>query len=78
MKKSEIQVGKTYHNGKEGNRSYSSRQVLEISEKMRCPINGWTYPHGVKFKQIKGRYAGDIMAISFEAFAQWAKGEVRE
>lgn len=78
MKKNEIEVGVTYHNGKTGNRSYSSREVLEIGKRMQHPRYALTYPNGVRFKQIKGRYAGQEDVIGFDAFAAWAKGRVGE
>lgn len=78
MKKNEIEVGVTYHNGKTGNRSYSSRQVLEVGGRMSHPLYGVTYPDGVRFKQIKGRNSGEGGVMGFDAFAQWAKGRVGE
>lgn len=77
MKKSEIKVGVTYHNGKTGNRSYSSREVLEIG-RIANEKFGWVYPDGLRYKQVIGRYAGEEGIISFSAFAQWAKGRVGE
>ncbi|MEK3717933.1 hypothetical protein [Paenibacillus sp. FSL R7-0333] len=78
MKKADIQVGVTYHNGKTGNRSYSSREVLEIGERLRHPRFEWIYPYGVRFKQVKGAYAGEENVISMDSFSQWAKGRVGE
>jgi hypothetical protein len=66
----EIEVGKVYHNGKEGPRSYSARKVLAQNVK----YSGFN--DGVRFEQIEGRYKGEITVISMPSFASWAKGEV--
>lgn len=70
MRKDEIQVGKTYTNGK---KRESIRRVTKLIR------NDEYEPYFVYFIVIKGPYSGrgefDILAYSF---AKWAKAEVME
>ncbi|OMF76670.1 hypothetical protein [Paenibacillus glucanolyticus] len=77
MKPSLIQVGVTYHNGKEGPRSYSARKVLRTG----VPYSDWMYGFkndGIEYEQIAGKEKGKTFVLSLKSFAQWAKGEVKE
>lgn len=67
MKPAEIKVGKTYHNGKTGPRSFSARKVLETG------VRYSSFNDGVKFLQVEGRYKGETSIISMASFASWAK-----
>lgn len=71
MSPHEIEAGKTYHNGKEGPRSYSARKVIARDVKYS------SFNDGVRFEQIAGRYKGETSVISMPSFASWAKGEVQ-
>lgn len=71
MKPHEIEVGKIYHNGKEGPRSYSARKVVATN------VRYSSFTDGVKFMQVEGRYKGEESVISMPSFATWAKGEVQ-
>lgn len=77
MKKADIQVGVTYHNGKTGIRSYSARKVVELGVAYRDWMYGVMHD-GVKYEQIAGPYKGQICTINSKAFSQWAKGPVGE
>lgn len=77
MKKNEIEVGVTYHNGKTGNRSYSARKVIELGTTYRDWYQGILHD-GVTYEQIAGPYKGQTCTLSSKAFAAWAKGRVGE
>jgi hypothetical protein len=69
-----IQVGKSYHNGKEG-RSLSIRKVIaEGSQHLLYDGQGNT--DCLRYLQIKGKYSGQESNITRTSFAQWAKAEV--
>ncbi|MFD7521421.1 hypothetical protein [Paenibacillus chitinolyticus] len=73
MSPHEIEVGKTYHNGKDGPRSYSARKVLKLNVK-----GPWGIVDGVRYLQVKGPYSGEETVIRLSSFASWAKGEVTD
>jgi hypothetical protein len=70
MSPREIEVGKTYHNGKQGPRSYSARRVVALN------VRYSSFTDGIRFLQIAGRFKGEESVISMSSFATWAKGEV--
>lgn len=74
MKKSEIKVGVTYHNGKTG-RFYSERMVIaegpeyllyDVQEDHDC----------IRYRVVKGRDVGEEGNMTRTAFARWARGIV--
>lgn len=77
MKAAQIEIGKTYHNGKTGARSYSEREVLELSVPYLEAFTGIRWHNGVRYKQTAGRFKGETSVLSDTSFAKWAKGEVR-
>lgn len=73
MKKSDIQVGKIYSNGKQ-ERHYAERKVLEIKVDDAGILR-------VKYQHIRGYKHwcyDDITSCSIDGFAAWAKNEVGE
>ncbi|MEY9096327.1 hypothetical protein ABH899_004977, partial [Paenibacillus sp. RC84] len=54
MSPQDIEVGKTYHNGKEGPRSYSARKVMGIGVRWFEPFNGRMRHDGVEYMQVAG------------------------
>ncbi|MBU7320292.1 hypothetical protein [Paenibacillus oleatilyticus] len=70
MSPNEIEVGKTYHNGKQGPRSYSARKVTEIFDGREGKR--------ILFLQVSGRYKGTTETLSLHSFARWARGEVSQ
>lgn len=77
MKKTDIKIGVTYHNGKTGNRSYSARKVIELNVTYLDGMYGKLHD-GVKYEQTAGPYKGKTCTLSAKSFAVWAKGEVEE
>lgn len=75
MSPHEIEVGRTYHNGKEGPRSYSARKVIAVGVKT-TDWDGTEYSDGVRYEQVAGKYKGDKSVLRMGSFAKWAKGEV--
>lgn len=75
MKRNDIVIGKTYHNGKEG-RFYTERQVVEIKPQFKDDL--------VKFKTVKGvisdyeKYCCYKGQCDLKSFANWAKGVVEK
>ena len=65
MRKDEIQIGKTYTNGK---KREIIRQVVNFSDN----------PYYMHFKTIKGFAGNDYCAVLKTSFAKWAKSEVKE
>ncbi|MFS0841235.1 hypothetical protein [Paenibacillus sp. 1P03SA] len=78
MSPQEIEVGKTYHNGKEGPRSYSTRKVLDIGVRWFEPFNARMRHDGVEYRQVAGPGKGGVYILPMETIARWAKGEVIE
>lgn len=79
MKPQDIEVGLTYHNGKDGPRSFSSREVIEMGLPVQhANLSGTIDNSGVKYLQLKGPYSGQIFIIPLKSFASWAKGIVKE
>jgi hypothetical protein len=76
VKKQLIEVGKTYHNGKQG-RYYSTRKVIAAGREYVL-YNGQEDIDCLRYLQIKGRNSGREFNITRTSFAQWAKGEVKE
>lgn len=74
MSPKEIKVGKSYHNGKQGPRSYSERKVIAMNITTYWPGGG--IKDGVRYEQVAGMYKGQITVLSLASFASWAKGEV--
>jgi|GEM_PF-4565405 len=70
MSPNDIQVGKTYHNGKTG-KSRSVRQVTEQN------VSVWWDPRPMlRYEQLAGPYKGRPGFLCRESSAKWAKGEV--
>jgi len=74
MKKSEIQVGKTYHNGKEG-RWYGERQVIDAGAHLLL-YAGQRETDCIRYRVRRGPNLGGEGNMTRAAFAAWAKGEV--
>ena len=71
MRISEIQVGKTYTNGK---KRETIRKVTRIEFYGKT-----TDPFRVYFKVLKGPYTGQgVLYIFADSFARWALAEVKE
>ncbi|MMZ58387.1 hypothetical protein D1872_203670 [compost metagenome] len=78
MKATDLKIGVTYHNGKEGPRSYSARKILKMNAQYFEPFTGRTWYDGIEYEQVEGRYKGGKSVLSAVSFAKWAKGEVEE
>lgn len=78
MKAENLKIGVTYHNGKDGPRSYSVRRILRMKVQYLEPFTGLIFNDGVEYEQIAGRYKGNKGVLSATSFAKWAKGEVKE
>lgn len=77
MKKSEIEIGKSYSNGHpEGNRYRTVRKVLEIVYG-RAPLGD---SEGLNVRYLCTEGTRDVKdrewVITLQAFASWAKAEV--
>jgi hypothetical protein len=74
MKKSEIEIGKTYFSGS-GGRFETRRKVLEMGVRVTHLDGKNTQSDtGVRFRQVKGPYTGTESVIPLVSFATWAKG----
>lgn len=79
MKKSEIKVGNTYHNGKIG-RFYQERTVEKEGHEFLL-YAGQENADCIKYVTVKKgekTVAGPSGNMTRQAFAQWAKGQVGE
>ncbi|MFE4569976.1 hypothetical protein [Paenibacillus chitinolyticus] len=77
MSPHEIEVGKTYHNGKKDGR-YRSWKVLGTDVEMNDLSTGNTRDDGVVFKFIYGPFNNYVGTLSLESFAQLVEGEVTD
>lgn len=78
MKKSEIQVGKIYHNGKEG-RHYQERHIMDDGPQYKGYF-GQEDTDCVQYRVIrKGDKPvdGPIGTMTRQSMANWAAGEVQ-
>lgn len=76
MSPKEIEVGKAYHNGKVGPRSYSERKVLEMN--VTTHWNGGGRTDCVRYEQTAGAYKGKVNFLPINSFAKWARGTKEE
>lgn len=74
MKKSEIKVGKTYHNGKQG-RFYSEREVVAEGPEYVL-YRGQENMDCIRYITRKGVGIGNSGNMTRASFAAWAKGIV--
>lgn len=73
MKKGQIHVGKTYHNGKQG-RFYAERKVIAAGPEYIL-YSGQEDLDCLRYLQVKGNNQGVCSNTTRTSFANWAKGE---
>lgn len=78
MKKHDIQIGKTYHNGKEGRR-YQERRIMDDGPQYK----GYSGQEDTDCVQYRVTCKGDetvdgpVGTMTRQAMANWAAGEVQ-